>query len=379
MALPLHPTDFTPEHLTMLIQQVYPQSAVETVTVVSGRQYGDGNASTAGRCVFDVTYVQGSSNELPQRLVVKVARVGALAEHEVLYRTELDFYQRIRPEITLETPKCFGSYFDTESGTFGLIMEDLEQRGAVFMSNQIDHDAQNVRSVLDVFAKLHAKYWKSERFGTDLAWLQSHNAGAFYSMNMDMSRVPAYINWVTSKWRFKQEMLQQIGASLDELHHQMAIVENHFATLPQTLLHGDGHVGNTYRVGDKGGLLDWQLSMRGCFMHDVGYYIQTSLSVGNRRAWQRDLITSYLERLRAEGVESPPTFDEAWMAYRLTCPWNIYIGWLTADVDNYGWEICELAHLRVVAAYMDLNAAEAVDEIRGSVTIRGHEEAAHPA
>ncbi len=242
-------------------------------------------------------------------------------------------------------------------------MEDLTQRGAVFMNNQIDHSKENVCSVLDVFAKLHAKFWQSPMLENELSWLQSHNRGPLHEMNLGDDRVAGYIAWVTSKWRFKQEMLQGIGMSLEELQRQMVVVQDYRATLPQTVLHGDGHVGNTYRIGEKGGLLDWQLCIRGHFMHDVGYYIQTSLAVGDRRAWERELITYYLEKLCEEGVKSPPTFDEAWFAYRLTGPWNIYIGWLTADVDNYGWEICELAHLRVISAYRDLESAKAVAEM----------------
>ncbi len=119
VAFPIYAKDFTKEDLTALIQSDYPGSAISDFSVVGGLQYGDGNASTAGRCIFDVSYAQSSSNELPPRLVVKVARVGATPEHEMLYRNVLEFYRHLRPLLNIETPKSFGTFYDAESSTFG--------------------------------------------------------------------------------------------------------------------------------------------------------------------------------------------------------------------------------------------------------------------
>jgi len=65
------------------------------------------------------------------------------------------------------------------------------------------------------------------------------------------------------------------------------------------------------------------------------------------------------------GVAQPPDFEQAWTDYRRTCAWNVYIGWLPVEVDNYGWEICELAHLRVMTAYEDLETAQAIAALDG--------------
>jgi hypothetical protein len=40
--------------------------------------------------------------------------------------------------------------------------------------------------------------------------------------------------------------------------------------------------------------------------------------------------------------------------------WCVYIGWLTTPVVNYGWEVCVMAHLRVMTAYEDLETSRAV-------------------
>lgn len=352
--------EFTPDILTRVMAQTYPDLRVTGVSVVEGKQYGDGNASTAGRCVFDLTYAPGTGPTPPSRIVVKIARIGAGDDHRVLYRNELNFYERLRPSLTIETPHCHGSFYDEKSGTFALIMEDLTQRGGQFMNNQVDHTPDQVRQMLDLLATLHGQFWESPRFADDLAWLPSHTKGIMHTIFADRDRVPAYIAATTAKWRFKKEMLQRMGVSLDDLYGQFIRAQKEQGRGPLTLVHGDTHVGNTYRLPDRPGLIDWQLTCHAHYMHDVGYYIQTSLAVGDRRQHEKELIRFYLDRLKQAGVASPPDFDSAWLDYRRTCPWNVYIGWLTADVENYGWEICELAHLRVMTAYEDLEAKKAM-------------------
>ena len=52
-------------------------------------------------------------------------------------RTRVAFYKRIRPELTLEAPRCFGGDYDPETTCFGLILEDLTTRGATFPNTTV--------------------------------------------------------------------------------------------------------------------------------------------------------------------------------------------------------------------------------------------------
>ena len=55
-------------------------------------------------------------------------------------------------------------------------------------------------------------------------------------------------------------------------------------TGPQTLLHGDPHIGNTYMLPNgELGFLDWQVVRQGCWAHDVGYFLQSALTTPDRR------------------------------------------------------------------------------------------------
>jgi len=97
-----------------------------------------------------------------------------------------------------------------------------------------------------------------------------------------------------------------------------------------------------------------------------GTYTQTALGPDETRQHEQARKGYYLDRLRQAGVARPRDFEEAWTAYRCTCAWNIYVGWLPADIDNYGWEICELAHLCAMTAYEAWETAQAIAALDGA-------------
>ncbi len=85
--------------------------------------------------------------------------------------------------------------------------------------------------------------------------------------------------------KFKREFVEELGTTEAEMYAGEKALKRHYATLPQTFLHGDAHFGNTYIMPNgTGGVLDWQVSARGFLMLDVGYLIQTALSVEERGA-----------------------------------------------------------------------------------------------
>jgi hypothetical protein len=62
-------------------------------------------------------------------------------------------------------------------------------------------------------------------------------------------------------------------------------------------------------------LIDWQMSLRGNWCHDVAYFVASALDPAGRSALERDLLDGYLARLAAHGG---PALDPAaaWAAYR---------------------------------------------------------------
>jgi hypothetical protein len=72
---------------------------------------------------------------------------------------------------------------------------------------------------------------------------------------------------------------------------------------------------------------------RGTWACDVAYHIGAVLSVEDREKAERDLLVHYLDRLGAYGGE-PPSWDEAWAAYRTFLVYGYFLGAMTRFVDE---------------------------------------------
>jgi hypothetical protein len=364
MTDPHFPVDIqqlTPAILTATIRKVHPGVTVETMAIVESKAYGEAMVSTAARAVLDLTYSGAGAISLPGRVILKLARDNSklLAP---FYENEVNFYNRLRPELEMEAPVALGGDYDGETGQFGLLLEDLTRRNAHFPNVTEVISLAQVQSLIDQLAILHARYWESPRFAADMSWVQSHVKGEVSHLQNEAAT--PLIQYEIDSENFKREMVQRLRTTGAQMRADMMAVQKYHSTLPQTLLHGDTHLGNTYLLpGDKGGFLDWQLMVRGYCMHDVNYLITTALSIEQRRNHEQELLRRYLEKLAELGVNNPPSFDVAWKEYRRTLVWGVYYGWLTTPVGNYGWEINVLNHLRLTTAYEDLDTGNLVAEL----------------
>lgn len=356
-----HPVDgdgVTPEYLNRLRAISSQTECFAQVRVEESRTYGDQMVSTAGRVLFSADYRAGQGTGLPERLMLKIART----DDDVMapfYANEVAFYTRLRPELEIEAPLSLGGHYDADSRHFGLLLEDLTARGAQFPNVLKTISAAQIRSLLDVLAKVHAPFWNSVRFAGDLQWVGGALDGDVAFLLNDAAA--PYIQHEIDHQKFKNELVGMIGWSGEELRKGMKAMHLHQRSLDQCLVHGDTHLGNCYLLPDgKGGLLDWQLMGRGHPMHDVSYIIATGLSIADRRVHEQELLRYYLDQLGAAGAANPPGFDECWTEYRRSQIWNVYVGWLTTPVVNYGWEINVMNHLRLVTAFTDLDTARLV-------------------
>jgi hypothetical protein len=370
-SLPTSADALGPDDLNPLLAAQVPGARLDAFTVVESHVYGSGLASTAGRIVIEPRWTAGSPAELPRRVVVKVARtddeVRVDGEQTIrgLYANEVAIYTRLDPHRFLEAPRCLGGRYDPRSQTFLLLLEDLRERGATFANVTLETSLARMHCLLDLLATLHARFWDGPRLRDELSWMETHLRGELHDLFNTPGRVPAMIEHLTRTLQFKREMVERLGTTTQRLFEDMQHVQRHQATLPQTVVHGDCHIGNTYILpGDRAGLLDWQLACRGHAVHDVAYVVASGLSVAMRRQHERELLGYYRERLRAHGVADPPSLDALWLEYRRTLVWCVYVGWLTTTVANYGWEICVVNHLRVMTAYEDLETRALVAAMR---------------
>jgi thiamine kinase-like enzyme len=362
-AVPIEPEEFSAPLVQRLINTKYPDVVVESVRVVDSALASDDEqrVSTARRIAVEAEYA-ASGEGLPRRLMIKVARPG-LGDIP-LYDNEVNVYAKIGDELPVNSPRCLGAFRDRATSSFGLVLEDMRCRGVSFASVTTPIGAVGMKKLLDQLATLHAAYWQSPRFGTDLAWVLPHTSGPIHELFSHQAGVPMLIKWEVESHQFKRELVESIGETLDSLLRNVARAQEHQATLPLTLVHGDAHAGNTYVSPDGSmGLVDWQLTARGYCMHDVTYILLTGLSVDERRRHERGLIDYYRRRLVDEGVTDAPSLEELIFEHRLAAAWCLCIGWLTTPLENYGWEINVANHIRLATAYRDLDSKGAFSEL----------------
>jgi len=368
--LPTDPKDLSVDILNALIHEQNPKISIVNFEVTESHVVGGGQASSAGRIVIKPTYAKSSPPNLPVQIVAKVANnPGTDGSKErsgnPLYANEAKIYTQLRPSTFLEAPFAFGGAYDSKSNTLLLLLEDLRERGAKFTNVTTPVNVKTIQSLLDQLAGLHARYWDGPELNSTLNWMARHTKGNLYNLFNTPEIVPRHVRHQIQTEQFKREMVQRLHTTVDELFERLQKVQLHQAQLPQTVCHGDTHIGNTYTLpGDKGGLLDWQLASQGFALHDVSYVIATGLSIEDRRVHERALLDYYREQLLAKGVKSPPSQTEFWAEYCRAMVWCVYIGWLTTPVINYGWNITVMNHLRVMTAYEDLETSKLIDALR---------------
>jgi aminoglycoside phosphotransferase (APT) family kinase protein len=135
--------------------------------------------------------------------------------------------------------------------------------------------------------------------------------------------------------------------------------------MPQTLLHGDAHVGQTYVTGDGAmGYADWHHCLRGGWAYDFAYAVYSPCEPEDRRDWERGLMQTYLGSL-AEYVGAALEFDDAWLAHRQQSFWPLTARLFTIGRAWYQPEMqpvdrCKAIIRRTAAAVDDLDSFGAV-------------------
>ena len=390
----------TPEVVTALLAEQRPGVLVRSVNVVDLASRGDGRASTADRVALELEYEVDAG--LPSQMMLKTvllhrrlrfgssaiqrtgkvfdllgalplgarlrpwlfSAIGAYQRRyphspDAMYLNEVRFYREIRPQLSIEAPECFGGVFDEAHRSFGVLLENLALRGARFPNATTRVDVDEIRGLITTLAALHARFWQSPAFASELSWLATPMSGGMYpvfrALGLDLIRNQVDTN------PYKAVAIEPLGKTVDELWVALWKAQEMLASGPQTLLHGDPHIGNAYLLpGECGGFLDWQLMVKGRWSHDLTYLLVTGLSTEERRRHERDLLGFYLDELARHGVQSAPTANEAWLRYRQAAIWGLVIGWLIAPTANYGEAITAANIARLVAAVQDLETLEAL-------------------
>lgn len=307
--------ELTPEWLTDALQSALP-GAVITTADLDGVLHGSAAKARL------TTSSEGNS-DVPQSFLVKGSFTEGLGDDELaqgwiplmrlMNETEARFYADRAASLGDRVPGYFVGQSDETNSI--LVLEDLNLRDGIrFGAFDRPLNADEMAGALDVLATLHAARWDDRTLAAEPlrdSFLEGGMLDGFLSR----------VNW-------DQQMARARGAgvpeSLADYDRTVAAIRAAWAkkrTGPQSLIHGDPHVGNWFFDTAGAGLLDWQLFTSGHWASDVVYALASSMETDDRRVHERDLLAYYLDRIQA-ATGAAPGWDTAWRDYREFSVWG---------------------------------------------------------
>ena len=354
--IPWSLAELSPQWLTAALQGVFPGVEVASLSHL------DRHSGTSSRARVELDYAARGDGGPPPTMFVKIAP-SAYAQRLLstvvgLGRNEVELYRHVGAELPVRVPRLYGAAHSGDGRRFVLLLEDLNAAGATFLTVGERAGEAQLREVVGELAKLHAAFWESPRFGTDLARLPS-----FENRRGDMpwERFLTGQMLALAARRFAAELPEGYPAIAALCIHQRDRLERLFARGPRTLVHGDCHIGNLFFVGGSVGFLDWQVASRAPGIRDVAYFLCSSAPTEQRREVERDLVAVYLADLAAAGV-AVPSEEDAWETYRLFALYAwIAAAFTAAAGDSLQPRAIGLAGLRrATMAVLDLDSVGCV-------------------
>lgn len=358
--IPMRRSEVDTEWFDRVLTADHPGAQVESFDIV------DADAGTTSRWKATVRYNEaGRRAGLPEHLFAKTTLTFTQRLTQYLAHAlpgEPGFFQHLRPGLDIEAPHGYFGAADTRTGRSLTLLEDVSvSRQARFCTPLERVTREQMEDLLANMARWHGHYWQSPRLNAH-DWLKTPGAhfrnfdrllGMRKRAAVGLKRAPEIVPGTLPP--VQDDLYEACGRAL-------LIAEQG----PHTLLHGDPHIGNAYICGDGSmGFTDWQLVMRGSWAFDVAYTITSGLEVADRRAWERELIAFYIDRLCAAGGPALP-LEAAWLAYRQQSlypyfAWMITIGRSALMPEFQPAEVCRAIVHRTATAIMDLEALTAVN------------------
>jgi aminoglycoside phosphotransferase (APT) family kinase protein len=346
--MPDRPEAITPQWLSGALQKSLPGVEVARVEVA------DRHSGTTGRARLRLAYAAHSSG--PATVFVKLPPFDEVQRQLVavtdMGRREAHFYEAIAAEVPLRIPRPYYAAHGDEPTAYIMILEDLEASGCTFPKSVDDHAREHGGQVIEALARLHAHFWRDERFASELAWVPPAMRGALGARLIEQARE-----------KFAGD-LPPVFSELCRLyteHHER--VCDLWDEGEATLIHGDIHAGNQFVDGRSIGVYDWAVISRSPGIRDLGIYLRNSCPTELRRAEQEGWLRSYRQALVDAGVAAP-TLDTLRRRYRRA----VLYGWVAATTTaamGDRWQPIEVgmsAMRRSTQACADLETVEAFRE-----------------
>lgn len=216
-----------------------------------------------------------------------------LAQMGASYQVEARFYGQLGPRLEAGVPACHFAGIDETYGQGIVVLDDLRDSRTTFGDSRRPLSPDVVAAALEGQASWHSTseglpdwlprtpIWESviEGLLSEQNWERQLERGKAVRLPGALRDHDRYLAGLRASWRED-------------------------ARAPVTLVHGDTNLTNlVVTEGTRPWFVDWQLVCLANWAHDVTLFLVGSLEVEDRRAHERDLISTYAAARRAQGDE----------------------------------------------------------------------------
>ncbi len=333
----------------------HPGARVEAVEIVDRAEVTNSHAW------LRVRYAEHgeASGGAPESLFCKLLpndpnRRVAIAQTRMGLR-EARFYESLAPKLALRTPRAHVvRYEEDEGGAFVLLLEDLNESGCTVSSGPESPTPAAAARALEDLAAMHVRFEDPGVRRREAGWVPEPDPPSDYGSMRLQEGLDRHRDKLTDAFAEMAALYIEKQAALHAL----------WKAGPQTVIHGDAHIGNLFDDHGVTGFLDWGLVVVSTPLRDVSYFINMCLSVEDRRQHERDLIRHYLEVRRALGGSTIP-FEEAWKTHRIQAA---YLAPASCQIVTFPEDATD-RRKRFAAAFLE-RASAAIEDLESRAALR---------
>lgn len=244
-------------------------------------------------------------------LPTDVAMRGAVAGTGMGTR-EACFYEQMAGVLPMRVPIAYVARSDERTGSFVLLLEDLGNTGCKIFDGITGVTPDAAAKALEDLAALHLRFADAGRRAVEASWVPPPMRDTSYGATMLKIGLEQHRDRLSAAFA---AIAQYYIDDPDTLHTL-------WMDGPTTVIHGDPHIGNLFDDSGRIGFLDWGIISTGTPMRDVSYFLNTALSIEDRRAHEDALLRHYLDIWNASAAH-PIELAEAWRAHRIHASYTV--------------------------------------------------------
>ena len=280
--------------------------------------------------------------------------------------TEVGFYQEIQPLLGVETPSCLLANRDPRSFNSLLVFEDMRNEGAAFCTERTQITRELAEGQVDYLARLHSHFAGEldskplfERFG-GLPAMYDGMQRSFFDGRFGEA---ADRGFLASEAVIPPRVFERVEEVWPATERAIELQRSRSTALT----HNDCHLCNWYLTAEDAMRLgDWQVVGRGDRTFELAFTLATSLDVEDRRAWERELLELYCERLAGHGgprLQLPDLWDGYRAQLFVGLSWWTPVVRTSADFEFDALDSALKIIGRLATAIDDLDSFDALENL----------------